>query len=113
MTASDALRGRAGRAGSALLLGFVLLFALWGVGFGQATACTNEYSCTTDVCPPACDWPQRSAVGLVIILLASGALAVAEALGLSAKRPAMVRTSRAALVLVAVSFAGTAFLWRL
>ncbi|MFP3899965.1 MAG: hypothetical protein ACLFXM_03850 [Acidimicrobiia bacterium] len=106
------MRRRAGRAGSALLLGFVLLVALWGVGFGQATACTNEYSCTTEVCPPACDWPRRTVMGVLVILPASGALAVAEALGLSATRPAIVRTSRTALVLVAVSFAGTAFLWR-
>lgn len=95
------------------MLGLLLSVGLFVASFGQAVVCTNEYSCTEEHCPAACDWPMRSGIGLLVILPASGALAIAEAMGLSAKRPAMATASRVVLALVAASFAGLAFLWRL
>jgi hypothetical protein len=55
---------------SDMIVAAVVAVMWWGATFGQNNACTNDNSCTVDVCPSECDRPE------IVMYLALGALAI-------------------------------------
>jgi hypothetical protein len=55
---------------SDMIVAAVVAVVLWGATFGQNNACTNDNSCTVDVCPSECDRAE------IVLYFALGALAV-------------------------------------
>lgn len=100
-------------AATTALLGCTTLVVAFIVSFGQDVSCTTEHACTTAECAPACAWPERSAIGLLAIVLVSGLAAAADAAALFATCPRARTIARACIATTGLATVMVALLWNL